>query len=269
MKLNRLIIVLGCVLSLSFVASAQGQEVEKEVKKVVKKELMLPSSGDFMLEIDFDPFSDNGVFHFETLRTKYWLSDKMALRLGLRFRNHKTSVSEDDYEDPTGSEATGDEKYTIIGFRPGIEFRLLQGTKISPYVGFELSYLTKSSKANYEYYITDDFLSDKPVPVNIEADGAWLAEGHNIYYDNFSITERGYTAIGANAVFGADYFVLPHLYMGFEIGLGYEVTKYHKVKVETTVGSIYLDPQEFDFPSYKENDFGFNYNSSIRLGVYF
>ncbi len=269
MKFSRLIIVLGCVLSLSFVASAQEQEVEKEVKKVVKKELMLPSSGNFMLEIDFDPFSDNGVFSFENLQTKYWLNDRMALRLGLRFRTHKNSLGEDDYEDPTGTEATADEKYTVLGFKPGIEFRILEGTKISPYIAFELSYRNKSSKANYDYYITNDFLDDNPIPVAVETDGAWLKDDTDVFYGSYSFTERGYTAMGANILFGADYFVMPHLYMGFEIGLGYEVTKYSKIKVNTTVGSSYIEPEEANFPSYKLTEVGFNYNSAIRLGVYF
>jgi len=271
---NRLILILGFSLLIPFLTFSQSDSVSK-----------FSTTKDFMIEINFNPFGEDGIFSFENLQTKYWINNKTALRLGLQFDYNKNSTTEDDFKSDEDYKPTVSEKSILLGFKPGIEFRILPNSRISPYWGFEFSYINKSSSSEYveydrEYdYDIQDYVYNK-VETNI--DGAWreIETGYynfNNGYYYFSNTsygkERAYSSYGLNLLLGTDVFVYKNLYMGFEIGIGYELIKYKQIKLEIN-DSGETDPEEIEennstYPSSKSSDFGFYYNNSIRLGVYF
>jgi hypothetical protein len=239
----------------------------------------------FMIELDFNPFSSDGVFSFDNLQTKYWINHQTALRLGLQFDYNNNSTTEDDYKSDEDYKPTISEKSFLLGFKPGIEFRILPNSRISPYWGFEFSYINKSSSSEYVEYDRDydydirDYVYNK-VETNVE--GAWIGYETGSYtingstypytYSSYS-NERAYNSYGLNLLFGTDVFILKNIYMGFEIGLGYEMLKYKQIKLEIN-DSGETDPDAIEdnkatYPSSKTSDFGFYYNNSIRLGVYF
>ena len=250
----------------------------------------LPNTKDFMIEINFNPFGEDGVFSFENLQTKYWVNNKTALRLGLRIDNKNNSTTEDDYEVDEDYKSTISEKSFLLGFKPGIEFRILPNSRISPYWGFEFSYIKKSSNSEYveydrEYdYDINDYVYNK---IQTTLDGAWRkidfiemsyndpwgGSSYRMYQTIDYTSERSFRSYGLNLLLGTDVFILKNLYMGFEIGMGYELMKYKQIKLEIN------DPAETDpdiieenkatYPSSKISDFGFYYNNSIRLGIYF
>jgi len=104
-------------------------------------------------------------------------------------------------------------------------------------------------------------------------DGAWREIESQLYsstygYYYYSSTsyaeERAYNSIGANVLLGADYYFFKNFYLGFEIGLGYDMLKYKQITLD-----ISTEDEEKVYPSSKSVDFKFFYNNSIRLGIYF
>lgn len=249
-----------------------------------------PSAKDFMIEINFNPFGEDGVFSFENLQTKYWINNKTALRLGLQFDYKNNSTTEDDYESDEDYKPTISEKSFLFGFKPGIEFRILPNSRISPYWGFEFSYINKSSSSEYveydrEYdYDIDDYMYNK---IETTLDGAWRTidfvemsyndpwsgSSYRMYQTTDYTSERAFSSYGLNLLLGIDVFVYKNLYMGFEIGIGYEMIKYKQIKLEINdsgeTDSEVIEDNKSTYPSGKTSDFGFYYNNSIRLGFYF
>ena len=278
MKIKRLF-TFGFSLLIPFLTFSQTDSLSKS-----------PSAKKFMIEINFNPFGDDGVFSFDNLQTKYWINNKTALRLGLQFDYNNNSTTEDDYKSDEDYKPTISEKSFLLGFKPGIEFRILPNSRISPYWGFEFSYINKTSSSEYveynkEYdYDIHDYVYNK---IETNLDGAWRkidfvemsyndpfgGSGYRMYQTTDYTSERAFNSYGLNLLLGTDVFVYKNLYMGFEIGIGYEMVKYKQIKLEIN-DSGETDPQvieenEATYPSSKTLDFGFYYNNSIRLGVYF
>jgi hypothetical protein len=226
-----------------------------------------------MIEIDFNPLGDDGIFSFDNLQTKYWLNKRVALRLGLEFDRKSNALKEEDYDTLRNASETFSEKTLLFGIKPGIEFRFLPDSRVSPYWGVELSYINKISNSTYtEFAQSFDFFQNEPTYERVETEisGAWKRtesttySGPNGYYSYSSSTpiERAYQSLGLNILFGTDIFILKNLYVGFEIGAQYQFKKLKQITVES-------EGEEFTFPSERTSDMGFYYNNSIRLGVYF
>lgn len=249
-----------------------------------------PGASRFMIEINFDPLGEEGVFSFENLQTKYWISHKTALRLGFQFDYNKNSTTDEDYKKDEDHKSTISEKSFLYGFKPGIEFRILPDSRISPYWGFEVSYLNKSSESEYvEYREGYDYDIQEYAFRKVETtiDGAWrnidLVEmsyndpwggsGYRMYQTTDYKSERAFSSYGINLLLGADAFVFKNLYMGFELGIGYEMLKYKQIKLEINdpqeTDPVFMEANKATFPSSKTADFGFYYNNSIRLGIFF
>ncbi len=180
----------------------------------------LPAKKDFMLEINIRPFGNTDASAFESLQTKYWLSNRVAMRLGLQFAYKRNSTTGDDYSADANLKPNLLEKSFFYGVRPGIEYRILPNSKISPYVGLEFSYMNKMSSANYEEYVElYDHSTGQTTYHKIETqvEGAWR-NIENVYYSNYyghgwySITsydkEQSFTSYGLNLLFGTDFFCI-------------------------------------------------------------
>ena len=268
MKIKHLLI-LGFTFLNSYLTFSQTDNLSK-----------IPKGKNFMIEINFNPFGDDDVFSFKNLQTKYWINNKTALRFGIQFNSSNNSRTKDNYESNNDYGSTLSEKSLLVGFKPGIEFRFLPHSKISPYWGFEVSYENKSSSSQYIDYLGKyDYINHDLIYYKIETkiEDAWRETEiafYNIngqYYTKTSYDkERGYSSYGLNLLFGTDVFILENLYMGFEIGIAYKILKYRKIKVEINNSEV-TDPLaiENNIPSSKTSNFGFYYNNFIRLGVYF
>ncbi|WP_044211345.1 hypothetical protein [Flammeovirga sp. OC4] len=277
-------ITLGILFLTSFFSYSQTDSSSK-----------FPSSNNVMIEVNFNPFGDNGVFSFDNVKTKYWINNKTALRLGLQFDYKKNSTTEDDYKPNEENKPTISEKSFLVGFKPGIEFRILQNTRVSSYWGVEFSYVNKSTSSEYVDYYRDIY-SDKEEYNTVETklDGAWRSvslqefdsvnEWGGLSQRTYSSTnytgERAFSSYGLNLILGTDFFIIRHLYLGFEIGLGYEVTNYKEIDLEIIDNRKYnplfpyLPPRDIEDikitnPSSTSTDFGFYFNNAIRLGFYF
>ena len=241
------------------------------------KKSQLPEKKTVMLELNFNPFSSAGVFSFDNLQTKYWMNDHTVLRLGLKLSTNGTSLSDDDYDSKELHKSNVDEKSLLIGIKPGIEFRFLPKSKISPYAGFEIQYENKSVNSDYKDYIQSydyntglysyEFVETKINGAlrNITSGSGVDTQGYSYSYTltNYAY-ERAFSSIGANLIAGSDFYFVKNMYFGFEVGLGYESTKYSQVILD-----ISTDVTKTTMPSYTTNSLGFYYNSAIRFGVWF
>ena len=237
-----------------------------------------PNKRSVMLELNFNPFSSTGVISFENFQTKYWLTNNTVFRLGLQLKNNGNFVNDDDYEPLEQHKANMSENSFLFGIKPGIEFRFLQNSKISPYVGFELKYKNKSTSADYKEYVQYyDYSSGQSVIkynfVETKIDGGLrnitsgsYSNSNGTYtYSSINYTgERAFSSIGGNLLVGSDFYFIKNMYFGVEVGLGYESIKYKQVIVD-----ISTNINKTTIPSYSTNNLGFYYNSAIRLGVWF
>ena len=91
-----------------------------------------------------------------------------------------------------------------------------------------------------------------------------LLNGYLFSYTSYT-NERAFNSFGGNLLLGADFFLVKNMYFGFELGLGYEMIKYKQV--EYVISSDVRETETI--PSSKSSDFGFFFNNSIRLGIWF
>jgi len=242
------------------------------------KRSSFPAMKTVMLEMNFNPFSPTAVISFENLQTKYWLDNKTVLRLGLQVSNKGTSLTDEDFDPEEKYKTNASENSFLFRIKPGIEYRFLQNSKISPYVGFELLYKNKSTSADYKEYIQSyDYSSGQSVVVydfvetkvdgglrNVTTGSYTNSNGTYSYTTVNYVGERAFSSLGGNLLLGSDFYFVKNMYFGFEVGLGYESLKYKQVILD-----ISTNVNKTTYPSYTTGIFGFYYNSAIRLGVWF
>jgi hypothetical protein len=193
-----------------------------------------PAAGNATVEVNFNPFSSAPI-SINYLRFRKFVSDRNAFRMGvsLGFKNQK------DIENVTKSSFD-------INLRPGYEWHFAGTDRLSPYVGLEADFALKSSS------FSDD--RDALTRGSIKSiSGAWDQNG----------SERGFLRLGANFIIGADYYIVKRLYLGLEVGYGFqsigssdiETTPFSGNVVKSKGGSIF--------------QLGSNFNSSLRLGFAF
>ncbi|MBN8652324.1 MAG: hypothetical protein J0L67_12890 [Cytophagales bacterium] len=190
-----------------------------------------PEAKNWTAEVNLNPFSSSPV-NIRYLRFRHFTSDNKAFRMGISF----------DYQ---SDKPADDEKVsaTFVNLRPGFEKHFKGTERLSPYYGVDLDIAFKTSKG--------EFGDDNVTTVK----GAWSNSG----------VERGFTRLGANLIFGADYYFAKRFYVGTEFGFGFENIKDADIEV--------------DFPGNQTNPeaikggssfrIGPNFNSSIRLGFVF
>ncbi|MCL2651414.1 MAG: hypothetical protein FWD60_10385 [Candidatus Azobacteroides sp.] len=240
---------------------------------MAQENVTIPAKNNLMVELNFKPFGEN-VISFDQLQLKYRIADNLALRLGLAFESNKLDQPGDDYNKSEQQKVAGNEKSTKFGVLPGIEYHFLKNSKISPYVGAELLFFNYSVKSHYRDY-TSDYSGNqiRYIPVEIDIDGATRtiteeyyqsSQGYYYSYLTTSYLNRAYTSYGGNLLLGSDFYFMRNLYVGLEVGLGYDYTKYKKVTIDI---SDQVDPSIL--PSFSTSKFGFYYNSALRLGFWF
>jgi len=233
-----------------------------------------PSKNTFMMELNFKPFGEN-IISFNQLQMKHRVSDNFALRLGLAFDHNTLDLSDDDYDPSEPYKVTGNEKITKFGLLPGFEYHFLKNSKISPYWGIEFSLINQSVKSHYKDFKQEyNSGNSKYVPVEIDIDGATrkitaeyiqnpIYPGY-YYYSYTEYLDRAYSSFGGNLLAGCDFYFMRHVYVGVEVGLGYNHVYNKKVTINT---SDEVNPTIL--PSHTIGKFGFYYNSALRLGFWF
>jgi outer membrane protein with beta-barrel domain len=258
--MKHLNLILSLIILFSVAVNAQDEN---------EKSVITPSKGSLSFEVDFIPFSNSGPISVDAIKGRYFLNDKYAVRANFNFDSRKIHD-----ENPSSYQNilvfdTQDGKYNVFGLGAGMEYHFLPDSRVSPYVGVNFTYEMK--RANYEA-ITNVFQSyqtNEYTEVKTEVENAWSVltiVGYDQYGNprySSQVQERAYNRIRAEAVLGADVYILKHLYMGVELGLGLNSTKYKEVIIKTD-GNL-----ETKYPETTDREFGLVFNNAIRLGFWF
>ncbi|MCB2221911.1 MAG: hypothetical protein KQI35_16085 [Bacteroidetes bacterium] len=207
----------------------------------MKAQDIRPAVGQVALEVNFTPLSASPI-GLNYLKGRYLMSEDMVFRLGVDIRVHSDKSEPINGADPD----INDERkmsYTQFGLYPGIEKHFGNMERLSPYIGAELGFVTKGSKSSY---------TDNNANTTVETKGAW-SDGSN----------RGFTSIGLNVLAGADFYFAKKIYLGTEVGFGFQSMTMKEVEV--TSGSTTNTTNV----KASTTDIGFNFNPAIRLGFWF
>ena len=94
-----------------------------------------PTPKSLMFEINAKPFAENQIISFEHFQTKYWLNEKIVLRLGIQLNNQKNEMAIEDWEEDANSTTPYIENSLLFGIKPD-EF-LIYGHTHKQYVDME------------------------------------------------------------------------------------------------------------------------------------
>lgn len=212
MKLFKTIALCGVV---AIAANAQAEEA------------FAPEEGDFSIELQFNPFSNNfKTFQIDQLTGRYMLSNSDALRFGIGFGVDNQKITPDpDNEDVEswGKSSTGNFSIDL-----GYERHFYSNGRVDLYAGASLGYrLTTASGKEYYKRDREDAIEKMYHNVGISYDG----NGVSMTGDRTSHTFR------VTAFTGIDFYVYRGLYVGAELGIRFGVTSYPGYYIEEKDGN--------------------------------
>lgn len=223
-----------------------------------------PEKGSFATELNFNPFKGNLSFNnvLNQIKGRYFINSQLALRLGINVNSLDSNLNAGN---PYGAQASFNSdkrKSTSFGLNLGIE-KHFKGTKrLSPYLGADVFWGTKSAKQE---------ISNNASTISVK--NGWLEV---IYYQSLNppyyynsvttIIEGAYNRFGVTAVAGFDFYMAKNFFLGYEFNLGYSKTDYKSPDIKTT-------GQSTTVPNYYSNNststFGTSLMNGIRIGYIF
>ncbi|MDQ3048310.1 MAG: hypothetical protein M3R27_12235 [Bacteroidota bacterium] len=215
-----------------------------------------PAAGANNLELNFIPLNGKPI-QLTYIRYRKFLSETTAFRLGIGV-SYQSSKADSVFNSNVNADQTVTSEYKMTKFgwniKPGFEKHFAGTNRLSPYMGVELDLAGQSSK--------------EVTPQGIDAN------------DEFTIvtdknkSKGGFFRAGVNLVAGFDCYITKHLYLGTELGFGFQYIKNSDYKMSTAYPGTYTpgtpDPGNPD-PVTQGSDVnvGPNFNSAIRLGYIF
>lgn len=237
--------------------------------------------GEKNLEVNFAPLGGSPI-GIDGIRLRLFNADgtgAIRVRLGLGGTNDVTVMSQSQQiGNTTVPELYKTEKSFNFSIRPGYEMHFEGTDRLSPYVGAELLFASGSETLIKEFHDGINAVDDADVAKR----STWEAE-----------RKRGTTTFGLNAVAGFDFYFVDNLYLGAEIGFGFQ-NKKHKDQETIVSNEYYLQSLEaqadtdFSYVTIDENNkvvvqtpvgdgtgkfknggWGPSYQATIRLGWLF
>lgn len=220
------------------------------------------AAGDKALEVNFAPLGGNPI-GISGIQFKSYSSETSAFRMNIFIG--KSSDSKiltqliDTASDVKFHQLETKEKNSSleIGLRPGIEKHFAGTDRLSPYVGAELDFAKKfSTKKEESQYNGKN--GDAPA-----------------VYEKTTKGKDGFLRVGANLVFGFDYFFAKKLYLGAEFGFGASYNKKSTIKVTDKKAEQIASDNNITYKEILDEkqggsfNVGPNVNSAIRIGFLF
>ena len=188
----------------------------------------------------------NGGFELPKYGAKFrlFIDNNWAVRLnlGLGTGTDKTTnyfTNPNDPDDKKEYETVRKNTTTTFSLMPGFEYHFNKFERISPYVGAEIGILTNTTKENEENELDETTYTKKTPGIGF----------------------------AFNVITGFDVYLCKGLYMGCELGLGYDSMKTKRF-TETTEAAGETHETEGPDSSLK-SFFGFHAQPSLRIGWHF
>ena len=290
-------LITACFLGANAQQDSSTEDVSKPFYKFYK--------GSVATELNFSLFniniSDDGVstnaFSMPELRLRFGLSNKWALRLNLGIdfghNNIKRNLDNENEGNWTKIITTGERieksSYTKFSIAPGFEYHFGNWNRLSIYVGGEIPfgiYVTKSvidedrTIEVYErnWYNDNNFELIRATRAvsymeTKNAASAYICDDWGCYY---TYRQAGNMFFGIKAFAGFDFYVYKGLYLGAELGLGYNHSLALKGSVTGNSTIVTITPTGSDTKMTEIDEkfedkimrghLGFKCNPMIRLG---
>jgi hypothetical protein len=195
-------------------------------------------SGDLPIELEFSPLGANPL-KISSIRTRYFLSENLAYRIGLfAGGSRKPSYTELNNIDLVNS--TRNFNFTL---RTGLEKHFEGTRKLSPYYGGELAFSYKKN--------------------TISTESAWISNTNEIKTQKSKSTN---STFGINLFTGADLYLTDKIFLGVEIGFGFQYEGRGRTSVNWKNPENNLDENSNKIGSSASFQWGPNYQGTIRLG---
>lgn len=195
--MKKFIVSLALVIGASAVAQAQYK----------------PEGGEKNLEVNFAPLGGTPI-SIPGIKFRSFTSNNTAFRLGVfvGYQNESTITQEEEFNDEDeqiGLELSDRSSSFTIAVQPGYEWHMTGTDRLSPYVGAfaNIGYTSETDVMETEHQIGDV----QGTPINDE-----LFQGD-------VTTKTGQLNLGLNLVAGFDYYFAEHLYIGTEVGFGFNM----------------------------------------------
>ena len=217
--------LLGGVL---FTFTTQAQDTSSENRKA--------TAGNIALEANLNLFDFHNISlsnNLGQIKGRYFLSDDMALRLGVDIDYQNHSYDNNDLILPI----IEDNNLFGISINPGIEKHFAGTERLSPYIGAELSLQYRGSSTT----VTEGARVT-------EYKGSW-AHGGN----------RGYWGAGLSGLAGFDYYLAKNFFVGYELGLGLFFRHNKEVTITSNTTTITRE-------GHNNTSFGPSVLNGIRVG---
>ena len=166
-----------------------------------------PEKGDISTEVQFNPFDQDGhMFKLESLKFRYFLTDKDVLRFNVGFNIDRNKVELDDDKNGDGII----EKFGSFNVDLGYERHFQTRGRLDLYAGGQMGF-------------QKDFVS-----------GEEKKNGYIIKYKNCNVAGDKRAKMGCNiaAFTGLDFYLYKGLYVGTELGVSFNVMKDCRMKVK-------------------------------------
>lgn len=219
-----------------------------------------PLAGSVVTELNFNPFKGNLSLNnsLNQIKVRYFATSDLAIRFGVHISSRDTSANAGI---PYGTQSTfakDERKSTAYAINLGFEKHFKGTSRLSPYLGADVSFGGKSSSQE---------MTNNQVTYTIK--NAWA---QNIYvsqppYYAQQIVENAYTRFGLTAVAGFDFYMARNFFLGYEFNLSYLKTNY-KLPEITTTGSGQNNPPSIEGKN-ESSTFGTSLMNGIRIGYAF
>lgn len=214
-----------------------------------------PATRSFATELNFNPF--NGEINLNNslnqIKFRYFARPDLAIRLGF---NVSTDNSLVDNQRPYGTDNyrfKDDKSSTTVGVNLGLEKHFKGTRRLSPYVGFDISFTSKSMK--------QELIEGESI---LDIKGGWYQTSYdNNGYPYRNVAAYGYKRYGAALVTGFDFYMARNFFFGYEFSLGFDKTDFDDLE-ETQKGNA--SSTQNNFRENSSSSFGPRLMNGIRLG---
>lgn len=194
-----------------------------------------PEANTWSTELNYSPGgADNGTFQIPQYgaKVRYHLSNNLVLRLNLGLgldRDITTSYYKDNDKEEEAYAKNFTNKFSLM---PGVEYHFDRFERVSPYIGGELGFIAGNTGERAD----------------------------NTANDNYSEEKTPVFGFGMRVVSGFDVYLCKGLYLGAELGLGYEYGSTGRKSIDNN--GVSSDGNTSTSTHY----FGFNVNPALRIG---
>ncbi|MAC95751.1 MAG: hypothetical protein CMC96_09630 [Flavobacteriales bacterium] len=202
-----------------------------------------PAGGEKNIEVNFTPLSGSPI-GMNNLRFRYFASSDIAYRLGFSVSSSSETTPSEVPDGTTTVELEDKSSSFGISINPGIEKHFEGTDRLSPYVGAVL---------NFSMLNTKDI--DQQLDPSTTTGDTYESE-----------TTGGSTTFGLNLVLGADWYFSKHIYMGTEVGFGFQSISEKDTETTNSTGPGTDTATQLNGSTF---NLGPNVNGAIRLGFLF